>query len=117
MSTRSRIGVLNPDTNIVTSIYCHFDGHPSNNGKLLLDFYNTKDKAEELISYGDMSSLKKTIADSKFYIRDCDDVDCWSRESTEDGFYHSLKEEYNYLFKHNKWHLEGVALTEEMCFG
>lgn len=36
MSTRSRIGMINPYGS-VSSIYCHFDGYPEGVGKTLHD--------------------------------------------------------------------------------
>ena len=54
MGTRSRIGIQLQDDSIL-SVYCHWDGYPSFNGKVLREFYNTKEKASELINGGDMS--------------------------------------------------------------
>jgi len=57
MGTRSRIGYRDPETDKIVSVYCHWDGYPSYNGKILLDNYNTLDKVKDLVSGGDMSSL------------------------------------------------------------
>jgi hypothetical protein len=46
----------------VTSIYCHFDGYPSNNGNILLKHYKTAKKVRELISLGDISSLRENVS-------------------------------------------------------
>ena len=54
MGTRSRIGIQLSDDSIL-SVYCHYDGYPSFNGKVLREFYDTKEKASELINGGDMS--------------------------------------------------------------
>ena len=54
MGTRSRIGIQLSDDSIL-SVYCHYDGYPSFNGKVLREFYNTKEKASELINGGNMS--------------------------------------------------------------
>ena len=56
MGTRSRIGIQLKDDSIL-SVYCHWDGYPSFNGKVLREFYNTKEKASELINGGDCSSI------------------------------------------------------------
>lgn len=56
MATRSIIGILH-DNNTIESIYCHFDGYPSNTGYFLLTYYNTKQKVLDLISKGDLSSI------------------------------------------------------------
>lgn len=43
-------------------IYCHYDGYPEYVGKILLTHYNNKDKVEELLELGDLSSLGENIA-------------------------------------------------------
>jgi hypothetical protein len=60
MSTRSRIGIREPD-GTVTSIYCHSDGYLSYNGKILLEHYQDESKIRELIALGDISVLDKNI--------------------------------------------------------
>lgn len=45
-------------------IYCHHDGYPDGPhgvGYVLLNFYNSQEKAEELVSYGSASEIKKYI--------------------------------------------------------
>ena len=54
MGTRSRIGIQLKDNSIL-SVYCHYDGYPSFNGKVLREFYNTKEKVSQLINGGNMS--------------------------------------------------------------
>ena len=60
MSTRSRIGVLNPDGS-VTSVYCHWDGYPEWNGVLLRDYYSDAESVAKLVSMGSISALRKRI--------------------------------------------------------
>ena len=60
MATRSRIGLVRPDGKVV-SIYCHWDGYPSNNGLILLEHYTDAAKVESLISLGDISSLRPKV--------------------------------------------------------
>lgn len=60
MSTRSRIGVLDPD-NRVRSIYCHFDGYPTGVGAKLRDNWTNPGRVEELIALGDLSALGSII--------------------------------------------------------
>ena len=55
MGTRSRIGIQLSDDSIL-SVYHHWDGYPTWLGKILTVEYNTKEKVEELIDGGDMSS-------------------------------------------------------------
>ena len=54
MGTRSRIGIQLQD-NSVLSVYCHYDGYPEFNGRVLRDNYDTIDKVRNLIDGGDMS--------------------------------------------------------------
>lgn len=57
MATRSRIGLELKDGQIV-SVYCHWDGYPSFNGRVLRTHYNTEDQVRELIDGGDISALR-----------------------------------------------------------
>ena len=61
MGTRSFIIVANPKGDF-TGSYCHWDGYPSHNGKLLLEHYNSKGKARELVRLGSLSSLGERAA-------------------------------------------------------
>lgn len=56
MATRSFIIVANPKGDF-TGSYCHWDGYPSHNGRILLEHYSSKAKARELINLGWLSSL------------------------------------------------------------
>jgi len=70
MGTRSRIGVMHGDK--CKSIYCHWDGYLSHNGKILQEHYDSA-KANHLVALGDLSSLKATIGEkhafSQFELR------------------------------------------------
>ena len=61
MGTRSRIGVMHGDK--VKSVYCHWDGYLSHNGRLLQDHYDSA-KANNLVALGDMSSLGRVIGEA-----------------------------------------------------
>ena len=54
MATRSRIGIQLKDDSVL-SVYHHWDGYPQWLGKTLVEHFNTRDKATELIDGGDMS--------------------------------------------------------------
>jgi hypothetical protein len=60
MATRSHIGLKNLD-DTVSYIYCHHDGYPSYNGRILIENYTTVDKVKELLALGDISSLGENI--------------------------------------------------------
>tara|TARA_R110000823_G_scaffold287824_1_gene406079 strand:+ start:210 stop:599 length:390 start_codon:yes stop_codon:yes gene_type:complete len=69
MATRSNIAIENQDKT-VSVIYCHNDGYIDGVGKLLQENYNTREKMEELIALGDISSLGETIEETVAYHRD-----------------------------------------------
>lgn len=56
MSTRSRIGIENPDGTI-RSVYSHFDGYLAGVGAILLEHYQSREKINGLLDLGDISSL------------------------------------------------------------
>ena len=60
MGTRSRIGVMHGD--VVKSVYCHWDGYLEHNGEILLKHYDSA-KANNLVSLGDLSSLRSEIGE------------------------------------------------------
>ena len=65
MSTRSNIVIELPDKK-VKSIYVHCDGYPYGIGKILMENYNSYEKAEQLFKYGDASYLGDTIDECSF---------------------------------------------------
>ena len=56
MGTRSLIGKQLKDGSIL-GVYCHYDGYPEYNGRMLRDKYNTVSKVDKLIDGGDMSCV------------------------------------------------------------
>lgn len=60
MGTRSNIGLQNEDGSY-DIIYCHWDGYPSYNGRLLFEHYQDVKKIKKLIALGDLSSLSEEI--------------------------------------------------------
>lgn len=60
MGTRSRIAIER-EGGSVESIYCHWDGYPSYNGRILLEKYGDRTKVEALIALGDISSLGEEV--------------------------------------------------------
>lgn len=59
MSTRSRI-VMKMKKGY-RSIYCHWNGYPSWNGRVLVEAYQNKEKIEQLLELGDLSILDVNI--------------------------------------------------------
>jgi hypothetical protein len=123
MGTRSRIGIENQDGTI-TSVYCHWDGYLSHNGKILFETYNTEEKIRELLSYGSIGSLANDIGVqhpfdnphpfrspeynefmkmTTFYGRDRGEEDTEALVHPTVSDFLSYSEEYTYLFKDGKW--------------
>ena len=104
MSTRSTISIEKPN-NEIHCIYCHYDGYPTGNGKILLDHYKDLKKIKKLINKGDLSSLASTLEETRSYNE-------WRGEDKNINIYNSREEmlskkgqEYNYLWseKDNFW--------------
>lgn len=66
MASRSMIGYEKED-GLIVFVYCHYDGYPEYQLKMLLEHYQDKNKVAELISNGDMSQLKEEIDQISFY--------------------------------------------------
>jgi hypothetical protein len=64
MATRSTISIVDTRTKDGQgrTIYCHWDGYPSNNGRILLESYTNPEKINALIDLGDISSLADNVA-------------------------------------------------------
>jgi hypothetical protein len=60
MATRSRIAIQHEDGSI-SSIYCHYDGHPQHHLPILQGHYDTPEKANQLIELGNLSFLSERI--------------------------------------------------------
>ena len=74
MGTRSNIIVKRADGKFI-SVYCHWDGYPEHHGPILTQHYASQERAEELVSHGDMSSLDER----------CDKPEGHSYDSPVDG--------------------------------
>lgn len=67
MATRSFIAVMTTDG--IKAVYCHWDGYPEHNGKILNENYNREDTLK-LMQFGDISVLKENTDDCVFYYPD-----------------------------------------------
>ena len=109
MATRSRIGLL-LQTGHVLSVYHHWDGYPEWLGVTLKAKFNTREKIEELIDGGDMSSCdsnddwdRKELGETApLYYNDRGDKTEPRLETTIED-YLANGEEYAYLFENNEW--------------
>lgn len=66
MSTRSQIGLYDPQKGTLEYIFCHWDGYLKCVGQRLLGFYDTEQKVRDLLSHGDLSSLQNSPEISYF---------------------------------------------------
>ena len=137
MSTRSTIAVQHID-GTVSSVYCHFDGYLSHNGRLLFKHYATLTDAEALVEMGAISYLDEHIdcppghshdtqisGYSVFYGRDRDcDAPVVNRYANYLGYMKTApRADYNYLYKDGSWFVEYdrtngafASLGEELVF-
>jgi hypothetical protein len=74
VSTRSNIARENEDGSY-DLIYCHWDGYPSNNGRILHEYYQDPAKIDELLKLGDLSNLGPQIG-TKHDFEDRPDGEC-----------------------------------------
>ena len=119
MATRGTIAVEHPDGTI-TQVYSHWDNYLDHNGRILRDYYNSQELAEELVSMGDMSSLGPRIHPrgphsydrpeehvSVFYHRDHGQAFTNTKYSDYDEYIQTGQyEEYNYIFRNNQWYVD-----------
>ena len=64
MGTRSDI-IVEHTNGTWKRIYCHWDGYPEHNGRILHDHYNSQKLAEAVVKPGDMSSLAEKCTKPK----------------------------------------------------
>lgn len=112
MGTRSRIGI--EGKNGITSIYCHWDGYPEHNGRILREHYTDEAKIEQMMKLGNLSSLgseigtkhdfnQHTTSECTFYGRDRGDKNMTARKHIDFEAFMDYREDYNYLFRNGKW--------------
>jgi len=110
MGTRSRIGIQLSDESIL-SVYHHWDGYPTWLGKVLNTHYSSKEKVEELIDGGDMSTcwsdsiwgdkLPEGEYAPEYY--SARGENCPPRLDNNLGEYLKESEEYSYIFRDGAW--------------
>ena len=88
MATQSYI--VRKEDNGYAGVYCHWDGYPEHNGRILLEHYSEPSKLRKLIALGNISVLDADIGEAHsfgdrpegittFYGRDRGDPDCQPR--------------------------------------
>ena len=124
MSTRSYIAMKTGE-DTYKGVYCHYDGYLDYNGVMLLEHYNSKERVEELLSYGNISSLREKITPEKGSTHSFDNPDkdvtiFYGRDRGEEGqeaftcTEEELKDptswiEYIYVFDNGKWYYSVIT--------
>jgi hypothetical protein len=114
---------LEREDGTVLAVYCHWDGYPSHNGRILRDHYDAE-KTEQLLRLGNVSILHKNIGVAhEFDARPIDACTFYGRDRGEDGqhamCYNNAEEymqegghEYMYLLCTNGvWYVNDLILT------
>lgn len=134
MGTRSTIAMKQEDGTFL-SIYCQYDGYPSNNGNLLLLYYNNPETIKKLIDLGSLSCLGEFVGEKHDFNNHFNEHKNWcnayGRDRGEIGTEAStaktivslvkIMEEYLYVYQDNAWWWCGheqddlKLLTEEDC--
>ena len=130
MATTSTIAVVHQD-NSVSQVYCHWDGYLSWNGKFLMQHYPLLHCAEELVSFGDISSLRENIHPEDpmsvhdfdnnqknvcvYYGRDRGEEDVATRKfkDIQEFLDNRLEQEYDYIYYGDRWYLMVVDGKEK----
>lgn len=115
MATRSNIAMKLEDGNILC-VYCHWDGYPEHHFPILIEHYNTEEKVRELLSHGDISSLRKYCTKPEghsfetpvedytiYYGRDRGETNVSSDVINKSSRWY--REEFGYLFVDGKWEI------------
>lgn len=123
MATRSRIGKRLPDGTI-KSIYCHWDGYPKHNGKILKEHYTDEAKIDALLELGDLSVLGPEIGEyQNFDNRDSHNPGwclAYGRDRGETNVEADIhkhiddmcRESYHYVYEDGKWMCYGASCQE-----
>jgi len=115
MATRSNIAYKTAEGKI-RSVYCHWDGYPEHNGKILMDHYTDQAKIEALIELGSISSLGTELGEKQDFDDRSTQKDDWTlayhRDRGEElvvSEYEDVPswvadmEEYAYLWNGQEW--------------
>jgi len=123
MGTRSRIGIELQDQSIV-SVYCHYDGYPAFNGRVLRDNSDTVEKVKERIDGGNMSCTWTNAGWGNETLPETGALYYTSRgEKIEDNAprldkdmeeFFSDGEEYSYIFRNGNWFAYDMNYFDDM---
>ena len=113
MSTNSLVAYLNEDGSVVSS-YVHWDGYATGVGEMLLEHYNSEERARDLAwCLGYASSLRETISESHEDRANTDEAIVHaSFEEFEEYVRENSYLEYVYVWKNSKWMVGSSTLEE-----
>ena len=113
MSTNSLVAYLNEDGSVVSS-YVHYDGYATGVGEMLLEHYNSEERASDLAwCLGYASSLRETISESHEDRANTDEAIVHaSFEEFEEYVRENSYLEYVYIWKNSKWMVGSSTLEE-----
>jgi len=107
MSTRSAIieHITDSGYPCYRGVYCHNDGYILGVGSVLYEHYQNVEKIHQLIDLGDLSSLDSTVENTRAYMRDRGEKECFPRYAqTWSQVAKSIDHNgYVYLFNGLKW--------------
>lgn len=118
MATRSHIG-KKLSNGTIKYIYCHFDGYPEHNGKILKEHYTDEAKIDALLELGSLSILGEEIGEQQdFDNRDtCNSKWClaYGRDRGESNVEAKISktlsgiigQAYHYVWDNGEWHCYG----------
>jgi len=113
MSTNSLVAYLNEDGSVVSS-YVHYDGYTTGVGEMLLEHYNSEERANDIAwCLGYASSLKETISESHEDRANSDEAIVHaSFEEFEEYVRENSYLEYVYVWKNSEWMVGSSTLEE-----
>ena len=103
MGTRSNIAYEKENGKVVV-MYCHYDGYPEYNGRVLQEHYSHPTQAKALVDNGYQSALKETLEESnegrvhQEEPKTFSSVHNWLLDLSCDSYI-----EWVYLFTNNEW--------------
>ena len=92
------------------SVFCA-DGHPEYTGSTLNYHYKNESKAYQLIQEGDISTLSKDIAQTKFYDEDYGFIRPFNEFETMVDYYRQCGCTYGYIFAKREWNAIHITDT------
>ena len=130
MATRSRVGYKVHGSQLVRSVYVHYDGYPSARLPILHEHFNTLEKVQELVSMGDISVIAPKIHPSDdthsfdnqqddvcvFYHRDRKEPLNITEEHEECFWNNPSSAEWLYLYDDGEWWVKAWYPVSSKCF-